>query len=255
MLFHYDLAGQLIAETDAAGNMIKAYVWLNGQPLAMIDGGGAVYYFHCDHLGTPQRLTDASGGVVWSGDYLPFGEGDVTVEGVVNNLRFAGQYFDSETGLHYNYHRYYDPKVGRYLRADPSYYPQPKELKLSFSIFKIIVDPQEVNVFSYVQNNPIMWSDQKGLSKYGFDSIYDFSNSISSTGGPPPGVKPPCCNTSPIVCFNRCTTFFWTPMSGDDINGTLKTMGFTYIVCTLTCAMSTCAYDDEVFDPPPLFWR
>jgi RHS repeat-associated protein len=38
---------------------------------------------------------------------------------VVNNLRFPGQYFDEETGLHYNYHRDYDPATGRYLEADP----------------------------------------------------------------------------------------------------------------------------------------
>ena len=151
VLFHYDQAGQLIAETDAAGNMIKAYMWLHGQPLAMIDGSGAVYYFHCDHLGTPQRLTDASGGVVWSGDYLPFGEVDVTVEGVVNNLRFAGQYFDQETGLHYNYHRYYDPGLGRYLRADP----WKGDIK----------KPDTLHPYFYVSSNPINYIDKTGLRK------------------------------------------------------------------------------------------
>jgi RHS repeat-associated protein len=64
-------------------------------------------------------MTDQAAAVVWAADYLPFGEVDVTVGTVENNLRFAGQYYDGETGLHYNYHRYYDPKLGRYLRADP----------------------------------------------------------------------------------------------------------------------------------------
>ncbi|MFZ1986986.1 MAG: RHS repeat-associated core domain-containing protein, partial [Desulfatitalea sp.] len=116
---HYDQAGQLIAETDAGGTLVKAYVWLNGQPLAMLDAAGAVYYFHNDHLGTPQKMTNATRTVVWAADYLPFGQANVTVATVENNLRFAGQYYDNETGLHYNYHRYYDPKIGRYLRADP----------------------------------------------------------------------------------------------------------------------------------------
>ena len=150
VLFHYDQAGQLIAETDAAGNVIKAYVWLHGQPLAMIDGVGAVYYFHCDHLGTPQRVTDASGVVVWAADYLPFGEVDVTVAGVVNNLRFAGQYFDGETGLHYNWNRYYDPSLGRYLRADP-----------------IGLDGG-INLYAYVDGNPTNAIDSKGLSAMDF---------------------------------------------------------------------------------------
>jgi RHS repeat-associated protein len=64
-------------------------------------------------------MTNAAAHVVWSADYLPFGQSDVTVSEVENNLRFAGQYYDQETGLHYNYHRYYDPTLGRYLRADP----------------------------------------------------------------------------------------------------------------------------------------
>jgi RHS repeat-associated protein len=118
-LFHFDQAGQLLAETDTAGNLIKAYVWLDGQPLAMLTPGNAVHYFHNDHLGTPQKLTDSTGAVAWSADYLPFGKADVTVEAVENNLRFSGQYYDEETGLHYNLNRYYDPKIGRYLRADP----------------------------------------------------------------------------------------------------------------------------------------
>ncbi len=122
VIYHYDLAGQLIAETDGSGNMIKAYVWLHGQPLAMIDAGGGVYYYHNDHLGTPQRMTDQSANIVWAADYLPFGKADVTVGVVENNLRFAGQYYDQETGLHYNWNRYYDPSLGRYLRADPYNY-------------------------------------------------------------------------------------------------------------------------------------
>jgi RHS repeat-associated protein len=52
--------------------------------------------------------------------YSSFGEAQVLPSSTVeNNLRFPGQYYDQETGLHYNYHRYYDPTIGRYLRADP----------------------------------------------------------------------------------------------------------------------------------------
>jgi hypothetical protein len=51
---------------------------------------------HNDHLGTPQKLTDSNGTVVWAADYKPFGEATIT-----NNLRFPGQYYDAETGLNY----------------------------------------------------------------------------------------------------------------------------------------------------------
>ncbi len=146
IISHFDQAGRLIAETDSAGTLIKAYVWLHGQPLAQIDAGGAVYYYHIDHLGTPQRMTDGSGVVVWAADYLPFGQADITVEVVRNDLRFAGQYYDSETGLHYNYHRYYDPSLGRYLRADP------------------IGLMGGANLYSYVKNNPVNSIDPAGLN-------------------------------------------------------------------------------------------
>ncbi|MDA8142225.1 MAG: RHS domain-containing protein [Desulfobacteraceae bacterium] len=143
-VYHYDLSGHLIAETTADGTLIKAYVYLNGEPLAQIDANNAVYYYHNDHLGTPQRMTNTGGAVVWSADYLPFGQADVTLNTVTNNLRLPGQYFDPETGLHYNYWRYYDPKLGRYLMPDP------------------IGLTGGVNVYTYVQNNPVMFVDPNG---------------------------------------------------------------------------------------------
>ena len=145
-IYHYDQSGQLIAETDTAGNLIRLYVWLHGQPLAQVTADGSVYYYHNDHLGTPQRMTDATGAIVWAADYLPFGQAEVTVETVENNLRFAGQYFDEETGLHYNYHRYYDPKIGRYIRADP------------------IGHGGGVNPYVFSMNNPIIFGDPSGLA-------------------------------------------------------------------------------------------
>jgi RHS repeat-associated protein len=155
-IFHYDLDGRLIAETDGLGNLVKGYIWLHGQPFAQFDTGGAVYYYHNDHLATPQRMTDSSGTVVWAADYLPFGQADVIVDTVGNDLRFAGQYYDSETGLHYNYHRYYDPKLGRYLRADP--------IGLAGGI----------NPYIYSLNNPVNLIDPWGLESkhYGYRPEY-----------------------------------------------------------------------------------
>ncbi|MBN1378392.1 MAG: RHS domain-containing protein, partial [Gammaproteobacteria bacterium] len=78
-----------------------------------------VYYYHSDHLNTPQVMTDRLQQVVWQANYSPFGKADITVDDVVNNVRFPGQYFDQETNLHYNYFRYYDPATGRYITSDP----------------------------------------------------------------------------------------------------------------------------------------
>ena len=74
--YHYDLYGNLIAETDPNGLMIRSYIRLNGQPLAMVTSDNSIYYYHNDHLGTPQKMTNTSGTVVWAADYLPFGQAE-----------------------------------------------------------------------------------------------------------------------------------------------------------------------------------
>ncbi len=117
----YDLNSQLIAETSVAGTPIREYIYLDGEPIAVKDyqANPGIYYFINDHLGTPQQLVDDAGVVVWQAAYLPYGQAQVGVEMVQNNLRFPGQYYDAETGLHYNWHRFYDPETGRYVSADP----------------------------------------------------------------------------------------------------------------------------------------
>ncbi|MCP4473081.1 MAG: RHS repeat protein, partial [Gammaproteobacteria bacterium] len=62
----------------------------------------ALYYYHNDHLGTPQTMTDENQIIVWQADYKPFGEVTITTSTIDNNLRFPGQYYDAETGLYYN---------------------------------------------------------------------------------------------------------------------------------------------------------
>jgi len=63
-------------------------------------------------------------------------------------VRFPGQYYDQETGLHYNYFRYYDPGTGRYLTSDPTG-----------------LGANTLNTYAYVDNNPINWFDPNGLAK------------------------------------------------------------------------------------------
>ena len=140
----YGSGGKLIGETDGETGAVQAeYVWFDGMPLAYI-AGGAVYAIHADHLGTPQRLTAADGTVAWDAGYSPFGEATVTGS-LTFNLRFPGQYLDSETGLHYNGFRDYDPTTGRYIQSDP--------IGLGGGL----------NTYGYVGGNPVSASDRLGL--------------------------------------------------------------------------------------------
>jgi RHS repeat-associated protein len=177
ILFHYDYQGRLLAETTTAGDMIREYVWMDELPIAMIarpvppagisqdpvntilkqaglvpSQNGIVpqhelFYIHADQLGTPVTALHRTEQVGWwSGAYKPFGEiyYSPSERKVEQPLRFPGQYFDAETGLHQNWHRDYDPNIGRYLQSDP--------IGLSGGI----------NTYAYVGGNPLRFTDPTG---------------------------------------------------------------------------------------------
>jgi RHS repeat-associated protein len=119
--FLFSQDGMLLAEHTVQGALTRNYVYLNGQPLALIDSAGAVSYVLNDQLGQPQKMLNASGAVAWQRVAGIFGDTVSQPVGTtaVNPLRFPGQQHDANTGLHYNYFRDYDPATGRYLETDP----------------------------------------------------------------------------------------------------------------------------------------
>ncbi len=84
-----------------------------------------VAFYHCDQVGTPQTLTNERGECVWEIKQNTWGTTQaITVTNLDNpleqsNIRFQGQYYDEETGLHYNRYRYYEPHSARYVSKDP----------------------------------------------------------------------------------------------------------------------------------------
>jgi RHS repeat-associated protein len=118
----YDLEGHLLVEANETGQTMREYLWLDDLPLAVIadvDTTPQLLFVHADHLDRPIKMTNASKAVVWDAVYRPFGEVHSITGSATNNLRFPGQYFLLESGLHYNWHRHYDPTLGRYLQPDP----------------------------------------------------------------------------------------------------------------------------------------
>jgi len=83
-------------------------------------GPVAIHYYVCDHVGTPLALLDQQGNIVWAARLDPWGniEEEYNPHDIDQPIRLPGQYHDSETGLHYNRHRYYDPKIGAYINQD-----------------------------------------------------------------------------------------------------------------------------------------
>ncbi len=154
--YHYDQADHLIAETTPGNQPQATYIW-NGDTLTGLivpQPQRAVYTVQTDHLGSPFQVRTLAGQVVWRWDSEAFGKTlpneDVDGDGInlTLNLRFPGQYFDRESGLHYNWNRYYSPKLGRYLSPD------------------LIGLDGGANLFAYVGGNPLSHTDPKGLDIY-----------------------------------------------------------------------------------------
>ena len=108
-----------------------------------------MFYIHTNAQGAPEWMTDSEQQTAWQASYLPFGEISVEKEQENLNLRFQGQYHDQESDLYYNDHRYYQPKWGRYITADPS--------GLNGGM----------NRYAYANANPVMFIDPLGLSPCG----------------------------------------------------------------------------------------
>ncbi|MEC5218793.1 RHS repeat-associated protein [Actimicrobium sp. GrIS 1.19] len=188
----YDAAGHLLGEYDASGNVVQETVYLGDMPVAVlkqtVTGSGAtavtttqLYYVFTDQIATPRVITRATDNqMVWRWDAAdPFGmlppDGNPASLGAfAYNPRFPGQLYDSESGLHYNYFRDYDPQQGRYVESDP--------IGLAGGI----------NTYAYVGGNPVSLIDPLGE---------DWRNTLclalslwcNNTGSPdtPPDPAPP----------------------------------------------------------------
>lgn len=194
--FLYD-GRQLAAELNTEGRIVRQYVYLGSQPLAVIETrkGKAladtddvrawltasanllkrlfdeerIVYLHLNHLGAPEMATNEKAEPLWRARYSPYGKAFLANDSTqasrasqtfVLNLRLPGQYEDEETGLYYNDYRYYDPRTGRYLTSDP--------LGLRAGI----------NTYSYVKNNPLKYVDPTGLVLFAFDGTWNDRDTV-----------------------------------------------------------------------------
>ncbi|MCI0535403.1 MAG: hypothetical protein L0Z50_09245 [Verrucomicrobiales bacterium] len=167
-------SGDMISSSVAAGGSItvNAYgspdysiyphmqLWVNGILVGEWDVTGTaqnytvastipgVQYYHGDRLGSTRVVTNGNGEVLWSYDYAPFGEG-ATADNLVNRL-FTGHERDAESGLDHTWFRKYSSAQGRWLSPDP--------------LAGSITDPQSLNRYAYVLNNPVNLVDPLGLT-------------------------------------------------------------------------------------------
>ncbi|MFC5743166.1 RHS repeat protein [Dyella tabacisoli] len=188
--FVYDEASQLMGEY---GTTNRDYIWLGNLPVAVVDTNGTtntMNYVHADGLGTPRAISDASGVTQWQWSYQsnPFGEQQPTSStGYTFNLRFPGQYYDVETGLHYNVNRDYASSTGRYIQSDP-------------------LGPQAgPSTYAYVSGNPLSNIDPLGLESPSAACGGGPGTSAWANCGDIPKAPPAWCNDS--AYWDRYRTF------------------------------------------------
>ena len=137
----------IVLEYDGTNTLLARYSHGPGrdQPLAM-ERGGQGFFYQADHQGSIRLVTDAAGFVVNTYEYDSYGNFEAVAEGVPNPYTYTGREQDPESGLYYYRARYYDPTTGRFINEDPISYAG-----------------LDVNLYRYVFNNPVNFTDPEGL--------------------------------------------------------------------------------------------
>ena len=146
-------------------------------PVGLVSNG-TLYFVHPDHLGTPQKITDATQAIAFDLVLRPFGQAEQQTFPSLTNLRFPGQYFDAESSLHQNWLRDYDPTIGRYTESDP------------------IGLRGGNNTYAYVRSNPLRYKDPAGkqIVEQWLNLYYSMHMCLPHFDPPPPPPAPNFCD-------------------------------------------------------------
>jgi RHS repeat-associated protein len=163
----HDALGNLLAEADGSGVILRYFIYGKGLLAAVDASTGALYCYHFDATGNTVAMTNASQAVVNQYAYTPFGEIAAKSETWAQPFTYVGQYgvFQESDNIYYMRARYYDASVGRFISEDPKG-----------------LGGGDVNLYVYVRNNPLMFIDPLGLEPSGFGVSVSHSNSLGGNG-------------------------------------------------------------------------
>ncbi|NOU79772.1 RHS repeat protein [Paenibacillus sp. LMG 31459] len=159
--YNYNGAGQVVSETRSDGqkaSYIRGDRLLVKKDYTVANSIKDYYYLYNGH-GDVVQIVDTAGKIVNSYSYDVWGNISNQTEEIANSFKYAGEIYDSETGLYYLRSRYYDPSIGRFINED-TYEGQ-------------IDNPLSLNIYTYVNNNPLKYIDPSGHAPIVGDSPYD----------------------------------------------------------------------------------
>ena len=169
--YHYDNRGRVIAESNAGGAVTAQNIW--GKNALARKVNGSYYYYVYNGHGDVVQVIDGSGNVVNNYKYDEWGNILQKTEGIANPLKYAGEYFDDESGLYYLMARYYDPTIGRFISRD------------SFGGY--LNNPLSLNGYAYAWGNPLKYIDPSGCdvgwAQETDDAYYGYSDDTGSDCG------------------------------------------------------------------------
>jgi len=157
---YWYLTPGIVAESDLSGNLKSEYVFFDGERVARKDfPGNAVSYYFSDHLKTASVITDSAGNIKSELDYYPWGGELQLTNNDSNHYKFTGKERDTESGLDYFGSRYYSNGLSRFTSPDLPLIDQHPG------------DPQSWNLYTYVRNNPLRFTDPTGNSLQGCENV------------------------------------------------------------------------------------
>lgn len=160
-IYWHDQFGQVVSETDQTGNINNNYIFLNGQSVAWIDIGHGVptkyYYYIHDHLGTTRMIATQTGSACYDADFYPWGgEAYVRTNTCFQSYKFTGKERDPDTNsTDYFGARWYQGAIARFYTPDWSATVEPTP-------YARLGNPQTLNLYSFVGNNPVSLRDLDG---------------------------------------------------------------------------------------------
>jgi len=159
-------------EVKSGGTKTK-HIFLGSNRICSKEADSNLHYYHANHLGSPNVITDQDGNQAKLLEYRPFGDISRSEGTNSSSYKFTGKELDDATGLYFYGARYYDPSIGRFITADPTVqHPG---------------DPQDLNRYSYCRNNPVNLIDPLGYGwvKKFWRSIVGIATTVISALAPP----------------------------------------------------------------------